>query len=245
MAATLLCAAPVAELKKRLLDALPRVKSSHLSEALAFSLGFKTSAAMVSAMRGPEVERPLMPLNAARWRQRIEQLGYAQQPEIDFDQMIRDEPIPGVVSTVDPHAWRVHYATPREKAYRNFMVAAVNAALRRQLFSLVPGDRRHAACVYFDFELPNGRSARGYVAEDGTDRLAIHAAVNPRVDWLHRAWLCETPGDAHGQTLIDRRVGAWIESLSQYFTGSPALVKELAAMQVQPACFGDRGVIAF
>ena len=67
MAATPLCETPLAALKKSLRDEFPNVKSSHLSEALAHSLGFRTYAAMQVVMVGPEQDRPFALLQTQRF----------------------------------------------------------------------------------------------------------------------------------------------------------------------------------
>jgi hypothetical protein len=36
----------------------------------------------------------------------------------------------------------------------------------------------------FDFDLPDGKPAKGYVSDAGFGELSIHAAVNPKGDWV-------------------------------------------------------------
>ena len=58
MAATPLCEISLSALKKALRDEFPGAKSSHLSEAIAYSLGFRTYASLRAEMVGPEIDRP-------------------------------------------------------------------------------------------------------------------------------------------------------------------------------------------
>jgi hypothetical protein len=88
MAATPLCEVPLAALKKWLLDQYDEVKSSHLSEALACSLGFRTYASMQAAMVGPEQDRPFVLLNTPRFVARLVQLGYEDDPEFESPRIL-------------------------------------------------------------------------------------------------------------------------------------------------------------
>jgi hypothetical protein len=244
MAATPLCESPLAALKKSLRDEFPDVKSSHLSEALAYSLGFRTYAAMQAAMTGPEPDRPFIVLMTPRFVERLVQLGYEDDPEFDFEMTIT-KPVPGVVSTVPVSAYEIEYKTTRQIAWRNLMVCAVNAALERKLFTLRPGDNRFPddsrRGELFDFVLPNGLPARGSVADAGFHELSVHAAVNPKGDMVRAFNAGFDAGDAFGTTWVERERGAWMQSSDDSFNCRKALLDELAAMQVEPMGYGDRG----
>ncbi len=246
MAATPLCEAPLAALKKSLRDEFPHVKSSHLSEALAHSLGFRTYAAMRAAMVGPEQDRPFTLLQTQRFVERLKQLGYEDDPEFDFEMTILT-PVAGVVSTVPDSAYEIEYKTTRQKAWRNLMVCAVNAALAQKLFSLRPGDNRFPDNMrrgeLFDFVLPNGMSARGSVSDAGFNELSVHAAVNPKGDMVRAFNAGFDAGDAFATTWIERERGAWMQSSDSSFNCRKALLDQLAALQVAPQGFGDRGLV--
>lgn len=244
MAATPLCEAPLAALKKSLRDEFPHVKSSHLSEALAHSLGFRTYAAMQAAMVGPEQDRPFALLQTQRFVERLKQLGYEDDPEFDFEITILT-PVPGVVSTVPDSAYDIEYTTTRQKAWRNLMVCAVNAALTQKLFTLRPGDNRFPDNMrrgeVFDFVLPNGLPARGSVSDAGFNELSVHAAVNPRGDMVRAFNGGFDAGDAFGTTWVERERGAWMQSSDSSFNCRKGLLDHLAALQVEPMGYGDRG----
>lgn len=244
MAATPLCEAPLAALKKSLRDEFPYVKSSHLSEALAHSLGFRTYAAMQAAMVGPEQDRPFALLQTQRFVERLKQLGYEDDPEFDFEMTILT-PVPGVVSTVPDSAYQIEYKTTRQKAWRNLMVCAVNAALAQKLFTLRPGDNRFPDNMrrgeVFDFVLPNGLPARGSVSDAGFNELSVHAAVNPKGDMVRAFNGGFDAGDAFGTTWVERERGAWMQSSDSSFNCRKGLLNQLAALQVEPMGYGDRG----
>lgn len=244
MAATPLCEAPLAALKKSLRDEFPNVKSSHLSEALAHSLGFRTYAAMQAAMVGPEQDRPFALLQTQRFVERLKQLGYEDDPEFDFEMTILT-PVPGVVSTVPDSAYDIDYKTTRQKAWRNLMVCAVNAALEQKLFTLRPGDNRFPDNIrggeVFDFVLPNGLPARGSVSDAGFNELSVHAAVNPKGDMVRAFNGGFDAGDAFGTTWVERERGAWMQSSDSSFNCRKGLLDHLASLQVEPMGYGDRG----
>ncbi len=244
MAATPLCEAPRAALKKSLRDEFPHVKSSHLSEALAHSLGFRTYAAMQATMVGPEQDRPFALLQTQRFVERLRQLGYEDDAEFDFEMTILT-PVPGVVSTVPDSAYDIDYKTTWQKAWRNLMVCAVNAALEQKLFTLRPGDNRFPDNMsrgeVFDFVLPNGLPARGSVSDAGFNELSVHAAVNPKGDMVRAFNGGFDAGDAFGTTWVERERGAWMQSSDSSFNCRNGLLDHLASLQVEPMGYGDRG----
>jgi hypothetical protein len=248
MAATPLCESPLAALKKSLRDEFPHVKSSHLSEALAYSLGFRTYAAMQAAMAGPEPDRPFALLQTQRFVERLKQLGYEDDPEFDFEITIagrKPAELGGVVSTMPDSAYDIEYKTARQKAWRNLMVCTVNAALERKLFTLRPGDNRFPDDMrrgeLFDFTLPNGMPARGSVADAGFHELSVHAAVNPKGDMVRAFNAGFDAGDAFGTTWVERERGTWMQSSDSSFNCRKGLLAHLAALQVEPMGYGDRG----
>lgn len=245
MAAIPLCEAPLAALKKSLRDEFPEVRSSHLSEALAYSLGFSTNAALKAAMAAPipDCDRPFELLRTNRFVQRLVQFDYPADPEFDFE-LTAVHQVPGVVSTEPLSAYEIAYSTARKRAWRNLMVCAVNAALDQRLFTLRPGDNRFKGvdgfAASFDFVLPNGLPARGAVSDAGFDELAVHAAVNPKGPHIHVMAEFEV-GDAVGMTWLERERGAWMQSSDTSFHCRKALVAILAELDVETRGYGDRG----
>lgn len=245
MAAAILAKGPLAGLKKSLLTDFADIKSAHLSEALAHSLGFRTHAALLSAMTGPEDTRPFVLLDSVRFMSRLAHFGYVEDPEFDFESMLF-EPIAGVVSTMPDSAYAIEYSTLQDKAWRNLMVCAINAALEQNLFSLRPGDNRFPKedpPYVYDFTLPNGRAARGSVSDAGFNELSIHAAVNPNGAQLRAANAGLHAGDAFGTTWLERERGAWMQTSTDSFCCRKSILQELANLEVSPLGYGDRGHI--
>ncbi|KQY80922.1 hypothetical protein [Pelomonas sp. Root1444] len=245
MAAISLCEAPLAHLKKRLMDEFVEVKSSHLTEALASSMGFRTHAALKAAMTGPEEDRPFYLLDPEQFLTRLTQFGYPldpKDPEFDFD-LWHDQY--GVTKTMPTSGYDIEYKTPRERAWRNLMVCGVNAALEQKLFTLRPGDDRFDDNMrsghLFDFVLPNGLPARGSIADAGFDELAVHVAVNPKGDRVRYFEAGFTAGDVFGTTWLERRNGAWLQSTTNGFRCRKPFLEQLAELDVKPQGFGDRG----
>lgn len=246
MAAITLCETPLANLKKSLRDEFPDVKSSHLSEALAYSLGFRTHAALQSAVAATREENFFIVLDDERFVARLSQLGYAEDPEFDFE-MVVFKSIPGLISTMPESAYSIEYNTDREKAWRNLMVCTINAALEQKLFSLHPGDNRFQVQrghpELFDFQLPNGLPARGSVSDAGFHELSIHAAVNPKGPLVRTVGANFDAGDAYGTTWLERERGAWMQTVLDSFHCRRPLLKSLATLDVTPHGYGDRGRI--
>lgn len=249
MAAVSLCESSLANLKKALRDEFPDAKSSHIQEALAYSLGHNTSAALKASMvtlMGSELDSPFALLDTTRMRERLVQLGYQDDQEFDFEVMQLSR-IEGTVSTKPVSAYDIEYKTVRQLAWRNLMVYAVNAALEQKLFSLRPGDDRFKDNLRqgqtFDFVLPNGLPVRGSISDAGFEEISIHAAVNPKGDAVRAFNAGFDAGDAFGTTWVERRTGAWIQSNDRNFTCRRYLAPTLAALEVNPAGFGDKGAV--
>ncbi len=87
MAAIPLSAESLRSLKNALHDHLSAVKSSHMSEALAAALGFRTHAALLTqvAAGAPSV---LYPLSETRFVERLHQLQYPEVQAFSFDDLM-------------------------------------------------------------------------------------------------------------------------------------------------------------
>jgi hypothetical protein len=173
------------------------VKSSHLSEALAHSLGYRTHAALLASLpKVPAHDAPFALLSSQRMIERLQGLGYPPDPEFDFENLVK--PTPEVISTMHmPSSYELELKTVRKRAWRNLMVCAVNAALDQGLFTLRPGDNRFGPNGrLFDFNLPSGRPARGWVDDASFDELVVRAAVHPKGDLVRIAHVGFDAGEA-------------------------------------------------
>ena len=241
MASIPLMESTLAAVKKALRADYPDVRSSHLSEALAAALRRRTHASLLAELPGHQEDPPIELLDDSRFDRRLQELGYPADPEFTFD-LIK---ISGAIPTYDPRGWDIEYRGTRQKAWRNLMIFAINAALSQKLFSLRCGDNRWAndevgGCL-FDFTLPNGLPARGYVHDIGCDELSIHAAVNPNGAWVRAGYADFEAGDAFAAGWLERERGAWLQSATTRFHCRKALVGVLAEMTVEPVGYGDRG----
>ena len=171
MAAIALTNASVVAVKNALRDEFPAVKSSHITEALASSLGYRTHAALQAALQ-PEPEAPFALLSTQKLLLRLQALGYPDDPGFDFE-LLTGKP-PQLISTMPDSAYDIEYTSARKRAWRNLMVCAINAGLTQKLFSLRPGDNRFAnedgGGQLFDFVL--GASSDAAWPADAADETA-------------------------------------------------------------------------
>lgn len=226
----------------------PHVRSSHLSEALAAALGFRTHAALLDEVRKTAADPAIQLLDEDRFDARLQEFGYPADTEFNFELLEAD----GIISTRPPSSYDIDYRTTRAKAWRNLMVYAVNAAIRQRIFSLRTYDNRwpgaepesqgHRGTGFlFAFELPDGKPAKGYVSDAGFGELSIHAAVNPKGDWVRTSDAGFHAGDAFASGWLERKDGAWLQSSPEMFHCRKALTEPLAEIHVSPLGYGDRG----
>src|SRR5579885_3304219 len=133
------------QLKRTLRSTYPAYGSAHVSEALASALGFGSNAALLEHLRN--VERDGFPefilLDGNAFRRRLGELGYASASEIRpevFATLNVEGDGAALVDTTPASAFDIQYRSQRARAWRNAMVAAINAGLEQRLFSLRPGD---------------------------------------------------------------------------------------------------------
>lgn len=88
----------VAAVKNSLRDEFSDAQSSHISEALAYSLGFNTHAALRVALAAPVEDAPYALLKSDRMLHRLGQFGYADDPDFSFEWLI--DSTPEIIATV-------------------------------------------------------------------------------------------------------------------------------------------------
>jgi hypothetical protein len=118
----------------------------------------------------------------------------------------------------------------RRKAWRNAMVATINEALDRRLFSLEP-DGIDIEFPQIDFEV-DGIPASAVVRGIGWDE--IHATV--------RMWPGRRCFSASGW--LERRKGKWLQTPSTIHhsvSGNNDLARRVAAIQIEPKGYADNG----
>lgn len=250
MASIPLSTSALASLKKSLRAEYPDVRSSHLTEALAAALGRKSHAALLASIENTEEgTSDFELLEDDRFDKRLQEFGYPSDTEFSFELLMK--PVPELISTIPLSAFDIEYRTERERAWRNLMVCAINEGIRQKLFTLQPDNyswapqeddvNRGRDGRIFDFALPNGLAARGYIGDAGFGELSIHVAVNPKGDWVKASNAGFDAGDAFAAGWLERERGAWLQSATTQFNCRNSLLKYLANIEVRPRGFGDRG----
>ena len=253
MASIPLSESALASLKKSLRTEYPHVRSSHLTEALATALGHKSHAALLAylALAKQRDDTPDFELlDDDRFDKRLQEFGYPTDIEFSFELLLK--PVPELISTMPLSAFDIEYRTVRERAWRNLMVCTINEGIHQRLFSLYPNDYRWAGyepkkdgqvkdgCL-FDFMLPIGLPARGYVGDAGFGELSIHVAVNPNGKSVRAYNAGFDAGDVFAAGWLERETGAWLQSSTSKFNCRKSLLKPIADIEVRPRGFGDRG----
>ena len=143
----------------------------------------------------------------------------------------------------------------RGRAWRNTMVAAINACLEQRLFGLQGGqnhwpEAQHAVPPrhhIFEFSI-DGIPGLGYVCAIGWDELCVHAALWPAA--AARRWIvCENMTDHWGHLSGEVAACGWLERLEGcYLMPSPSLFYCRAArkpivaeLPIAPQGYKDRG----
>lgn len=265
MTAVAFSMAAIDSAKRALRDYMPDTKSSHLTEALAASLGFKTHAALTAAVNAASDETRFIEINEQAFEARITVLE-GEQPDIwrKFDHgwseraAFQDRRL--VIRTRSGSFYGRGYETLGWKAWRNVMVATVNAALEQKLVTLLPDDNRWPGYVHqplngrnegvvFDFHV-KGITAIGYVNDAGFGELSVHGALWPTADaefWIRAAGLSR-PGFHAGKVVVqgwlERKDGAWLQRSSEIRPSiscrAPHL-RHVAGLNIPTLGFGDRG----
>ena len=241
MAAISLTERSLAGVTRAIVKDKPHVRSAHLDEALAAALRRRTHASLRSELKGYRNDPPIELLDHELFDQRLQELGYPADPAFRFEHL--SDAV--LIRTLDPRGLEIEYKSDREKAWRNLMVSAANAALRQKLFTLYPDDNRwpnagQEGCL-FNFTMPSGLPGRGYVDDIGHSELSIHAALNPKGDRVQAANAGFRAGDAFAAGWLERKRGAWLQASTSLFNCRSTLLKSLAAMNVEPYGYGDRG----
>ncbi|KWU26424.1 hypothetical protein [Burkholderia cenocepacia] len=89
MASIVLSERPLANLRQLARDAFVDVKSSHLSEALAAALGFRTHASLLAAVHPSPEDAGILLLQEALFRERMAEFSYAVPERFSFEELHR------------------------------------------------------------------------------------------------------------------------------------------------------------
>jgi hypothetical protein len=253
----------IQDVKRALRTRFSSDKSSHLSEALAAALGFRTSISLVESLRRSSQDDPdYALLDEGSFLTRLSQVASRPLTAYDraliFDRLTYSEP--SSVITTRSNGWHcVDYAkSERRRAWRNAMVATINEGIRQRLFTIKPGDNRWPGALKddrgtsrahkFTFELA-GIPVVGSVHDGGYDELSIHVALWPTAEgsrWVDCVSAGFLAGDFWASGWLERRDGAWLQVPTSPTLGSclscrRTRLREVASLEVAPSGFADRG----
>lgn len=139
--------------------------------------------------------------------------------------------------------------TARHAAWRNMMVAAINAGLEQGWFGLEPGDNRwpgaerHKPHMYgFDV---GGITALASVSDGGHDELWVHVALWPThtsYEWINHDAAGLRAGEAFASGWVERRLGAWLQvGQSPRFNCRKDRLNTVEKLRVKPQGYADNG----
>ncbi|MBK3752825.1 hypothetical protein GFM12_09780 [Pseudomonas aeruginosa] len=219
------------------------ISSSHLSEGIAASLGFNTYAALRAALAGNPTAEAQKPSNS-QLVQRLRQLGYDVPESLEL--------LPEFDRSYSPFK-SFPLRTKRGVrwwAWRNLMVAAINAGLEQRLFGLAPSDNWWPGGAPDSHKC--GRSSYHFVV-DGVpavasvdaisgDELSISVILNPKRLDIEPQWFRGlNDGDAVAHGWLERRLGAWIQDGGESFSCKRAMQSRIAELVIEPAGYSDQG----
>jgi len=152
--------------------------------------------------------------------------------------------------------------SPRHLAWRNMMVAAVNAGLDQKRFGLDPGDNRWPGAApsmpphgpgseghaLFRFTFGDDIPAIAYAYAITGQELRIHVALWPTPDaenWMAGQYRANFDcGDAFALGYVERLTGKWLQSSTpggETFSCRRDLAERIAAVKIEPQGFADHG----
>lgn len=233
-------------LKQKALKRVTGVGSAHMSEAVAAALGFKTYAAFRAKLGNEptvEVDKP----DNGSLVQRLRQLGYGNVPDdLRLLPELNKSYSPFRIYDLKPHRGE------RWKAWRNLMVAGINAGLEQRHFGLSAGQDwwpgadpkgNQSASFAYSFVFDNDLPAKASVDAISGDELTIHVVLQPRRETVDPA--CSygfRDGVAIAHCWLERRIGAWIhDGEGQPFACKRAMQSRIAAAAVVPRGYSDFG----
>lgn len=208
--------------KRSIQTLYPELKSAHLSEAMAAGLGFRTHAALLPRVDlRPSDDPDYGFFDEDEFGRRAFELS-ATSVDTDKISFAALKPF-GAIVTHSPGAGRVDLTTSlRKKAWRNAMVAAINAGIDQRLFSIRPGDcrwngwsshRGNCRGTEYEFNL-NGAPAVGWVDDAGFDELVVHVAIWPTAEgrrFISAGNAGLLAGEVFATGWLERRDGAWLQ----------------------------------
>ncbi|MGY4177656.1 hypothetical protein ACVIHH_002947 [Bradyrhizobium sp. USDA 4518] len=233
----------------------PNHKSSHLTEAIAVACGFATHAALRARMAGRAAQHPdFALLQELPFLSRLAAVTGDPMSDKDlrgfsFDRLVYEGT--DVIRTASKGAAKVKYGgSNRRRAWRNAMVAGINAGIEQGLFTPRAGenswsapDPRCEGCTYrFTIE---GIPAIASVHDAGWDELSIHVALWPTAEgerWVRTMYGGNFAGEVFASGWLERRDGAWLQvGDGPELSCRKRRLAQVAALNIRPKGYADRG----
>lgn len=240
-------------MKSHLYNIFPEIKSSHLAESLAVSLGFNTHAAWIQHMKNVAPDPEIRLLDPIAFERRIANFGYNivwdGTVEAEFIG-IQDGQLAFATSSYLPEDEKP--PSRRVKAWQNLMIAGINEGLRQKIFGLRVDDNRWPGHTpdrhqgksshIYHFHLAD-LPASVYVHDIGFGELAFHVALKPTGEFLAGFNGGFNAGEAFASGWLEREKGVWLQNShgKPQFSCRRYLIDLLATLEIAPSGYGRQG----
>ena len=239
--------------KNHLHARFPSIKSSHLSEALAASLGFNTHAAWLNHLQQSMQDPDIRLLNGDWFEKRVATLGYEIGGQGLTDNLfIGVEDGEFVFATSSTDAVERRESSKRESAWQNLMIAGINAGINQKIFSLRADDNRwpgyranksdSESSYVYHFTLGD-LPASVYVQDISFGELGFHVMLQPTGTFASSMDAGFASGEASGGGWLERRDGLWLQESRGVgmFRCRQHLIDWLANLDIAPLGYGRVG----
>ena len=137
-------------------------------------------------------------------------------------------------------------------AWRNLLVAAINAGVEQRVFGLSPdqnwwpdakpGTNRGCGTGIYQFTFDHHISAWTSVTVTSGDEISIRVVLNPRNE-IKDPSECSGLGnaDAYAHGWLERRLGIWIQDGGEDFSCKRTVHEKIAAVTIDPIGYSDQG----
>lgn len=243
--------------KRAIAHQYPQLQSAHVTEAIAYGLGYRTHAAMKSRL---DLRHPLDPdygyFDMQRFVERARELSGKDEVYLYNLTLANIAPY-GVLATYTKDTAPVDLRSSlRRRAWRNAMVLAINGGIEQRHFTIRRGDnrwdapivdgRRDSGVYHFDASGIPGIAA---VTDAGWDELAIHVALWPTSEAERRVTAANAgflAGDLFATGWLERRKGAWLQISEDVATGwsfssRKHCLRPVSEIDIHPAGYSDHG----
>jgi hypothetical protein len=255
MTALILTPENLKRVKRGLRRALPDISSGHLTEALASAIGRQTHAAVQADFKAMDKNDPeIVLLDEANFFHRLAALGYKEEVS-DAEDIFSWIGIPEdghvLIDTSPISSFDIKYHSLRARAWRNMLVAAINAGIEQKQFShRWFGAQDETSYLgrgtVYSFSFIADVPGLAWVGDAGWDELSIHVALWPTEKgsrWVKAMNAGFLAGDAYASGWLERRNGAWLQTYVKSLKCRRKYLRRVAEAAVRSNGFGDRGNI--